>query len=584
MSASRVTTSAAEKSSGKHKRKSKNKNRSTEGSAASTGPVADFQEADFPLLGSQAPPDHPKKENLSNPIRATHQIIKPQPTPLLSVGVQRYPLLHVPSQHPPLYHLPTVVGQQPLLSVVGRQPLLVGQPPALPQETPPQPCLQNNQKLVFPNPDTPDEFVPPAHPSFYPTMTSATSDLSMRLTFTDARGRQHPPLCHLPTVVGQQPLLSVVGQQPLLSVKPPALPQETPPQPCLQNNQKLVFPNPDTPDEFVPPAHPSFYPTMTPATSDLSMRLTFTDARGRQRPPLCHLPTVVGQQPLLSVVGQQPLLSVKPPALPQETPPQPCLQNNQKLVFPNPDTPDELVPPAHPSFYPTMTPATSDLSMRLTFTDARGRPDNPKVAADKINTRLNAIIDDLGAKGKFVPAPVVKDFKDKLLKQCYHARCSVNSRDIRAFDEYSKAHGRIEQLIRIFCWMSPITTLYELEKSLVSSEKVTTFQELRMGPLIKHPLVTKFFQPPHYLQEIPEITAHQIQKTLMKFLDKTRKKAATRGDRHSVEDFLEFFAKSLSKTSPLDLCVRITSFPLAIQVSLFMQSYGNQLCILLTSV
>ena len=395
MSASRVTTSAAEKSSGikrKHKRKSKNKNRSTDGSVASTGPVADFQEADFPLLGSQAPPVHAKKENLSDPIRETHQIINPQPTPLSSVGVQRDPLLHVPSQH--------------------------------------------------------------------------------------------PPLC-----------------------------------------------------------------------------------------------PVVGQQPLLSVVGQQPLLSVKPPALPQETPPQPCLQNNQKLVFPNPDTPDELVPPAHPSFYPTMTPATSDLSMRLTFTDARGRPDNPKVAADKINTRLNAIIDDLGAKGKFVPEHVVKDFKDKLLKQCYRARCSVNFRDIREFDEYSKAHGRIEQLIRIFCWMSPITTLYELEKSLVSSEKVTTFQELRMGPLIKHPLVTKFFQPPHYLQEIPEITAHQIQKTLMKFLDKTRKKAATRGDRHSVEDFLEFFAKSLSKTSPLDLCVRITSFPLAIQVSLFMQSYGNQLCI-----
>ena len=235
-------------------------------------------------------------------------------------------------------------------------------------------------------------------------------------------------------------------------------------------------------------------------------------------------------------------------------------------MFPNPDTPDELVAPAHPHFHPEMTSASSSLSTYLTFTDVRGRPDTPKAAAKKINARLNAIIDDLASTGKFVPEHVVKDFKEKLLKQSYRARCSVNSRDIQVFDDFCKIHGRISQLIQIFCWMSPITTLYELERALVSSEKVSSFQELRMGPLIKHPLVAKFFQPSTYLQEIPEITAHQIQKMLMKFLDKTRK-TTSKGEKHSVKDFLEFFAKILSKSSPLDLCVRITSFPLAIQVS-----------------
>ena len=213
-----------------------------------------------------------------------------------------------------------------------------------------------------------------------------------------------------------------------------------------------------------------------------------------------------------------------------------------------------------------MSSASSNLSTVLSFTDAKGRPDTSSVAAKKIDDRLNAIIDDLASTGKFVPEYVVKNFKEQLVQKCRRSRVSLNMRDLKVFDEYSKKHGRVVQLINIFCWMSPITTLYELERALTSSENVSTFEELRMGPLIKHPLVAKFFQPPAELRATPEVTAHQIQKTLMKFLDKTRKTAA-KGEKHSVEEFLQFFAKSLSKPSPFDLCVRITSFPLAIQVN-----------------
>ena len=236
------------------------------------------------------------------------------------------------------------------------------------------------------------------------------------------------------------------------------------------------------------------------------------------------------------------------------------------LVFPNPDAPDEVVLPAHPNFHPNMDTATTTLPVSLTFKDKRGRPNSPQEAVKKISARIEAIIDDLVSTGKFVPEPVVRKFLDQLIQQCRRAGCSFNPRDIRTFDKYSKTHGRIAELIRIFCWMSPITSLYELNRALVASESVSMFEELRLGPLIKHPSVAKFFQPPPDLQDIPEITAHQIQKVLMKFLDKTRK-AAAKGEKHSVEDFLEFFAKHVSKPSPHHLCVRITSFPLAIQVN-----------------
>ena len=140
---------------------------------------------------------------------------------------------------------------------------------------------------------------------------------------------------------------------------------------------------------------------------------------------------------------------ILPPSLPPEQ------SGARPSVFPNPETPDEVVPPAHPYFHPRMDPGSSSLSTRLTFTDVRGRPDAPKVVVKKINDRLDAIIDDLASTGKFVPEYVVKDFKDKLVKEAYRSRCSVNERGIEVMEKFSKTHGRVAELIRMFCRMSP---------------------------------------------------------------------------------------------------------------------------------
>ena len=316
-----------------------------------------------------------------------------------------------------------------------------------------------------------------------------------------------------------------------------------------QRSKPQVFPNPSTPDEVVPPAHPGFYPSFVPVT---------------QAPPQAAASRVRSAN-----TARGPVVSdnLPPPSQWRITTTHLPPQRSKPQVFPNPSTPDEVVPPAHPGFYPSLVPASSSLSTVLTFTDRKGRSDPSQVAAKKINARLNAIIDDLASTGKFIPENIVMKFRDQLVQQCRYARCYVNARDVQVFENYRRTHCRVAELIRIFCWMSPITTIYELERALISAENVSTFEELRMGPLIKHPLVAKFFQPPDNLQEIPEITAHQIQKTLMKFLDKTMKQAAARGEKHSLEEFLDFFTKSVSKPSPHHLCVRITSFPLAIQVN-----------------
>ena len=235
-------------------------------------------------------------------------------------------------------------------------------------------------------------------------------------------------------------------------------------------------------------------------------------------------------------------------------------------TFPNPDAPHEVLLPSHSQYNPHMSPASiSPSTTTASFTGKKGRSLSKSEAVKKINTTLDSIIDDLASTRKFVPEGTVKQFLEKLL---YQSRQSgyITMREIKAWEEYNKTHSRIAELIKIFCQMSPITTLHELERALVSVESISQFEDLRMGPLIKHPLVAKFFQPPSDLQEIPQITAYQIQKTLSKFLDKMRGVERRTGHRHSQEDFLEFFTKAESKPSPLHLCVRITSFALAIQV------------------
>ena len=52
-------------------------------------------------------------------------------------------------------------------------------------------------------------------------------------------------------------------------------------------------------------------------------------------------------------------------------------------------------------------------------------------------------------------------------------------------------------------------TLYDLELSLVKRESVATFEELVLGPLLKHPLVIQHFNPPPHLRYIPKVWRSQ---------------------------------------------------------------------------
>lgn len=247
--------------------------------------------------------------------------------------------------------------------------------------------------------------------------------------------------------------------------------------------------------------------------------------------------------------------------------------------FPNPhlEIDREILLPAHCLYRPELTLPKVDSSKLVPPPKKKAKKSETKEdILEGINSKLGEVIEELSAKGKFVPVNFVRDVMHEIVREVNYARypaTRINWRDVKAMEEYSKVHGRVDELIKIFSWFNPITSLYELEQALILSEKVSSFEELHMGPLLKHPLVRNLFQPADDLEEIPKISGFKIRKYLMDFLSRR-----PRGEKKStIEDFLEFVRMKESKDTINHLCIRVTSYSLAIQVSKLL-NIGTRVC------
>ena len=109
-----------------------------------------------------------------------------------------------------------------------------------------------------------------------------------------------------------------------------------------------------------------------------------------------------------------------------------------------------------------------------------------------------------------------------------------------------------------------IATLYELNQSLADLGSKTDFEELRLGPLLKQPVVYDMFKAPQGLPAVPHLTTIQILKHLEKYMTKEdlwRNKVV-------LEKFMDYLREEYHCETPYDLGVRIQSIGLAISVML----------------
>ena len=105
-------------------------------------------------------------------------------------------------------------------------------------------------------------------------------------------------------------------------------------------------------------------------------------------------------------------------------------------------------------------------------------------------------------------------------------------------------------------------TVYELDKYLAHLYDAQAYEDLKLGPLVKHPLVYEHFKFPSNVDP-PEITTLKVMKYLKQFMSKN-------GWTNKVDmpEFLEYLKEQMSCETLYELGVRINSVGLIIKVRL----------------
>ena len=302
------------------------------------------------------------------------------------------------------------------------------------------------------------------------------------------------------------------------------------------------------------------YLPLSPGPRSTPGRVTPGSSPSLSPGPQAHvaIPQVISSRRVSPIVGHpSPFSRYQPPTTSELVP---------KFPHPNLALGKETILPSHSAFRPDLQiPRTPPGATELSSSRRkRGTVDTKQKAIEKINTKVEELTSDLSSQGKFLQPDMVRRLVVEIISKENRGRQDrIVLRDITAMLDYSKVHGRIEELIKVFCWFSPVTSLHELEQAIIESEKVDNYETLHLGPITKHPKVIDLFklQEAASLDSVPDISAYKIQNYLMKFLSKRK-----RSGKQSLEEFLEYVREREFAESVYHLCIRITSFPLAIQV------------------
>nr|GLL41337.1 uncharacterized protein LOC109165196 [Ipomoea trifida] len=124
--------------------------------------------------------------------------------------------------------------------------------------------------------------------------------------------------------------------------------------------------------------------------------------------------------------------------------------------------------------------------------------------------------------------------------------------------------GKINAFIHCFVCARRITTLHDLEIAICNTEGVERFEDLELGPLVKHPLIIHYFSLSADATEVCRMTSEEIVSLLSEFMNINKQRYV------EIEELLDFIAKKKSVTAKEKLGVRIQS--LGMHITLIRQA------------
>lgn len=185
---------------------------------------------------------------------------------------------------------------------------------------------------------------------------------------------------------------------------------------------------------------------------------------------------------------------------------------------------------------------------------------------DQMNTVAEDCIERLSESKDYVSLERIK----KLFLQHYTVE-SLDQLGLRNLEELKCVYDHIRMeckvnlYIQMFVKTRAICTVCELGECLREfAPNHQDFETVRLGPLIKLPMVyEQFLSPPD--KDICEIRTAEILEYLRGYLTENN---LWTDNKASLEEFLTYMMKKRGLSTPFELGVRIKSLPLAIQVGL----------------
>ncbi|KAG7028754.1 hypothetical protein SDJN02_09935, partial [Cucurbita argyrosperma subsp. argyrosperma] len=209
---------------------------------------------------------------------------------------------------------------------------------------------------------------------------------------------------------------------------------------------------------------------------------------------------------------------------------------------------------AHAGFHSPQPPNTSS--------QAHGKTTMPEEGVTRINNAVAEAHSDLLVAKESISAWKVSQSALSILQVDSWDSLGVRMQEIDALHRLIAMEGKINSFIHCFVGVRRITTLYELEKAICKNEGVNQFEELRLGPFLRHPLVLHYFSVNSEVTEVFNIKSEEIVTLLSKFMDVD----ACRNKDITVEDFLDFISRKRSIKKREMLGIRVQNLGMHISV------------------
>ncbi|KAI3925956.1 hypothetical protein MKW98_028092 [Papaver atlanticum] len=188
---------------------------------------------------------------------------------------------------------------------------------------------------------------------------------------------------------------------------------------------------------------------------------------------------------------------------------------------------------------------------------------NPDKTLDRIESAVKNSHENLLAIGDTITAWGVSQAALVYLQVDSWASLGFQIYQIPSLSLLMSTEARVNSYMDCFVLARRFTSVYDLEIAICKSEGIEKFEGLKLGPLLKHPVVLQYFSVPPDVKQVHKITSETIVTNFVEFVHSCDGEVSPEVNKITSvkkKKFLQFLASKEAVAHPARLGVRIPQY------------------------